>query len=310
MKHKMRLTITILLLTIVGALLAQECWNVELKGQTMLSGLNNIYHMEALGNYLYVLNSGEEFCIIDVSDPENLEMCGCVFLETTGTQFTISGDHAYLPAYDRGLCVVDISDPYHPEIISYCQTVESAKQVLVNGNYAYVNTWSNFRIIDISNPVSPFFLGECQLDYPTTSLVQYENYVYAMPAWGNIPVVDVSDPLLPEVRAIIDTLGYGERMEIVGDYGICFARNRLHVRDLNDPLQPDEVSCLDLSYWCYELTTCGDYAYVLTWEGLCVIDISNLEQLELVFFSSMNHVMAAFAVWETTSFVWMSIGEL
>jgi len=57
---------------------------------------------------------------------------------TNGAAFGVyvSGDYAYVAAYDTGLAVIDISDPTNPGTPVYEDTTGIALDVYVNGDYA------------------------------------------------------------------------------------------------------------------------------------------------------------------------------
>ena len=50
----------------------------------------------------------------------------------------MSGDYAYVAAYDQGLDVIDISNPISPGPVYNENTSGYAKDVFVSGNYAYI----------------------------------------------------------------------------------------------------------------------------------------------------------------------------
>jgi hypothetical protein len=71
-------------------------------------GLVNAVDIE--GNYAYI-GEGQNFVVLDTSDPFNPLEMGRVTTSSTINRVTIAGSYAYLTSYSTGLFIVDISDP-------------------------------------------------------------------------------------------------------------------------------------------------------------------------------------------------------
>lgn len=152
----------------------------------------------------------------------------------------VRGGLAYLANGAAGLTIVDITDPLAPSIVgSLGFPAEVARMVELVGNHACVSCgfYDSVNIIDITNPASPTLVG----DMP--------GFVHCMEAWsedivltikyGDLDVVDLSDPMAPEVIGHLDFDDDHDIDEIIraGDFAYTTS-DSLHVLDLTDLNNP------------------------------------------------------------------------
>jgi hypothetical protein len=88
-------------------------------------------------------------------------------------------------------------------------------------------------------------------------------------------VLDVSDPTLPVEIGALDTPGWANDVELVGDLAYVAGWSGLHVINVSDPASPVELGNL----WAmdaYDVEVVGDLAYVVDgWSELHLIDVSD-----------------------------------
>ena len=87
-------------------------------------------------------------------------------------------------------------------------------------------------------------------------------------------IIDVSDPLSPEMISSLDTPGSVYHVTVFGYYAyISDCKGGVRVVDITDPNQPVEVGSLATPDWAYKTWISNGYAYVAAGEGgLLILD--------------------------------------
>ena len=105
-----------------------------------------------------------------------------------------------------------------------------------------------------------------------TDIVVFEDIAYV--SAGGLWVVDVSDPMSPDVLGNIDTTNSqgldleGDRVYLAGGHDV------LRVFDVSDPSQPQQVGFYDFGTFNNDVAVRHGIAFVAA-DGLYVIDFSN-----------------------------------
>jgi hypothetical protein len=193
----------------------------------------------------YVFVAGDDFIIVDATDPEQPHVVATVDL-LGAEQVAISGDTAYVSVfYPPALRVYDISVPSSPTEVGSLPDIFGVTSVVVVGPYAYVPWYDSFgtppgglKVIDVSTPSSPFVAGS----------------------------VDFAD----------DWVG---RVAVHHGYAYVVTLDGLRVIDVSAPTAPAEVGIVAMPcYWPTEIAIAGSTAWVACWEaGLRVLELSNPE---------------------------------
>jgi hypothetical protein len=109
----------------------------------------------------------------------------------------VSGDYAYVAAYDCGLRVVDVSNPSSPVEVGYCDTPGYAERVCVTSGFAYLADGdAGLRIIDVSVPSDPYEVAYYATSGYAQSVHVQQNYAYVTDS-NVLRVLDVSVPTAP-----------------------------------------------------------------------------------------------------------------
>jgi hypothetical protein len=97
-----------------------------------------------------------ELQVIDVSDPTHPAWVASGHIPGGAYGVFITGDYAYVAAFDYGLRIFDVSMPTIPVFAGRYDTPGSAKHVFVSGSYAFVSDWlAGVEAINISDPYVP-----------------------------------------------------------------------------------------------------------------------------------------------------------
>lgn len=157
-----------------------------------------------------------------------------------------------------------------------------------DNTYLYVGFGPELAIMSVASPTDPQRIGYLVLPEIIKRLYINDNYAYVSDVRDNLWVIDVSDPLTPEIVGSLDDQdnlnlsGPSRIMDMIlrGNYLYLATQSRgLVVADISDPTQPTEVAQLQgPGWWDIDgIVVKGNYAFVATThgDGLGVIDISD-----------------------------------
>jgi uncharacterized repeat protein (TIGR02543 family) len=249
------------------------------KGSYDIVGLLN--YADVANGHAYVANSTSTRNRLKV-----LDMSGLPGITETATFYTpypiydvvTSGNHAYLPAYDRGLRVIDISNPSTPVEVGANEEIHEARDVVVSGKYAYVaDGTSGLRILDISTPSNPVLVSTLNINRNVLQVALSGNYVYLAANWGGLRIIDVSDPLNPWQVGFYQFNSPAKNVSVAGGYAYVIDNYLLlRIVDVSNPKNPFEVSTFNLYYTYGDIGISGHFLIVPDWlYGVRIINVSN-----------------------------------
>jgi hypothetical protein len=188
----------------------------------------------------------------------------------------VDGDYAYLIQAEF-LTILDISNNQISQISS-TQIKDEALSVFVRGNYAYLYLKNNsgFQIVDISDINAPVSGGVCDVPGEFSGTISISgNYVYLISLQNGINIVDISNPLAPN---LVNTLDYGNfysALFIDQDYLYVATGNQFKILDLSDPVNPAESSSTTM-YNTDDVFVSGNYAILGHYSSAQGIRIMNV----------------------------------
>jgi len=191
----------------------------------------------------------------------------------------VSGNYAYVAAFNQGMRIVDVSNPTRPVEVSDQPTPLWAYQVQVGGQYAYIGDYDGgLRIIDVSNPKAPrevsFYNPEGTGSY--RHVEPAGDYAYAAIGAGGVLVIDVKDPTSPKVAGRGNTPVFSYSVAVGGHYVYCADARSVRVFDAVNPSKPVEVASLPMSGQARSLTAAGRYVYVGDGpRGMVILDVND-----------------------------------
>lgn len=247
--------------------------------------------------------------VLDISNPARPKPIGRIDRLGRVRQLVVEGDHAYVVSREDGLYIVDISDPENLRLASRHDTIEFATGVCKSGNVLFVACRSfGVELIDVSDPKAPRHLslvrtGEAQ------SVVERNGYLYAgVWAASQVVTVDVRNPWKPEITSRAPLDGYGDGVDVAGEYLFAatghhssqrprakegdpgYGRGHgLEILSLKDPTNPTSVARVkfppgyDIHNDMWSVMVANDHAFVAdTHNGAFVMDVGNSERPEFV----------------------------
>ncbi len=247
------------------------------------------------GEMAYVVAAYGGFFVIDLSDPDRIQLVGKCDTPGNATEVAVAGDYAYTADRPTGIQIIDVSDPSEPHIVGVYDSVERATGLDVAGNVlAICNRTLGVEFADLSDPIRPRHLSALRLG--EAQGVRIRGDVAYVGLWHNrkLAAVDISDLRDPNVLGEAALGGYGWGLAIVDD--LIYAatghhspgadgKNRGHgmdVVDVSDPRNPRSVNRIDTppfyrlgNDWWWTAAS-GDHVFHADGEnGVYVYDITD-----------------------------------
>ena len=145
-------------------------------------------------------------------------------------------------------------------------------------------------------------MGSVDLQGRPTGVATGGGYAYVTTAFAGLQILDVTDPLLPQTVAGVDTPDYLLSVTLAEPYayvgvGFAYGYSGLLVIDVSDPATPGLVSSTATPSIAYDVAVAGNHAYVASAvAGLQVIDIASPAAPQIVGSLSTPDVALAVAV--------------
>ncbi len=210
---------------------------------------------------------------VDYSD--YLRWVGGMHGDFRAIAITDGGDYACIGgSFGDHFRMVDISDPIDPEIIGGLTLPQTVNDVTVVGNYAYVaNHDYGLSVIGITDPRNPLRVGYVVTSGRARAVAVDGQYAYL--AASGLHVINISDPTNPFVVGSLNT-AQATGVAVGSEYVYLALQDpgRLHEVDVSDPGNPIIRRTLPMPGRTENVTVEGNYAYVPTFSGLQIIELS------------------------------------
>ncbi|NOX98550.1 MAG: hypothetical protein GXP30_02270, partial [Verrucomicrobia bacterium] len=257
------------------------------------AGTGPAKNVTAVGNLAYSIG-GSSLQIVDISNAKNPRLLGKLSGLGAVRQIEVRDGIAFITSRQDGLYIVDVKDSAKPKLLNHYDTVEFATGVALSGNILFVACRNyGVELINVSDPAKPSHIslvrtGEAQ------SVVARNGYLYVgVWATSELVVVDFKNPWQPEVTAKLPLDGYGDGVDVAGEYVYVatghhsresprknpgdpgFGKGHgLEVFKLTDPAKPTFVSRIkfpplyEIGNDMWEVTISNGHAFVAdTWNG-------------------------------------------
>jgi len=169
------------------------------------------------GDYAYLI-SESKLTLVNIQDPNNpVKVSEWISPEQVRFNgISLKNNYAYLTddGYGKGLAIVDVNDPRKPELVKYFCNLSwgvNYAAIEINGDVAYISRYGyNLVILDISDPLNPVTIKDYVPEYPkypsyfSHGIYYKDNYVYLVPIFDGLVIIDVSDLSKPNLIADVD----------------------------------------------------------------------------------------------------------
>ena len=194
--------------------------------------INNIAVCE---DYAFV-NCPEQFKIIDISDPSNMQEVGAFETGTFIECFDICGDYLLYQTYQNYLRLADISNPLSPAIIATTQMPHYSSLIRAFDGVFYTVLGRNVSIYDMSNldfwqPRQVLQMGED--GDGINDILVHGNYLLVTFGHGGLRIYDNTDITSPRLIGDTPVDGYALGVTVLGNVAVVACRTNLGFYDLS-----------------------------------------------------------------------------
>jgi len=251
----------------------------DVSGEDEPDDYGNIVSIQHRGAYVYMVSTGGDFVVVDVSDPSSPVEAGYLDVGQQPDTIFLQGDHVFIASYQGPFHVVDVGNAADPVEVGSLSIPGHGRDVFVSGDYAYTtyNTLDDFRlyIIDVSDPANPRQVGSYQTDKEAWGVWVRDGYAYVngRAFW----IIDVSSPHGPVLAGECASCAAQWDIFVRDGYAYTVGEYVVKMVDISNPAHPLQVGNYETVGRAYEIFVLDDRAYVAEdWEGLRVLDVSDV----------------------------------
>lgn len=224
--------------------------------------------------------------VVDISNPDLPVQRGKYRGATNILDVKIVGDLVYLSGgYMEGIHIIDASNPARLTLLGrYVDPARLAYSLNVVGNRIYALESIAFAeeppervaIIDTTDLSAPKLIGRYDLQDAEISGTHVQgSFMYLFELFGNIRIVDVSDPANPTLRGTYTTGARIYNPEVGNNLVYLQLGTDLAILDLSNPTAPTKRGSLVLSQTITSTQAVGDLVFsVAQQSGLHIFDLS------------------------------------
>ena len=236
------------------------------------------------GNYAYVAATYAGVRIVDISDSANPQEVGVATGMELAYGIAVSGTRLFVTdPYSGALWLFDVSDPANP-LEMWSQGAFSPLDILVEGNYLYLAS-GNLEIYDLTDINQPSLLSSVPFAFNSgewvTTIARSGDFLYAYTTQDDLQIIDISNPLLPTKKGVInlgDDIAPYEDVEVFDGYAFVVHTTGLTVVDIHDPENPLLAGVLQSLTFASRLALGPGTVFIADMDCLRVIDIQNPTQ--------------------------------
>lgn len=148
------------------------------------------------------------------------------------------------------------------------------------GDLVYYGVGNVLSIVSFENPASPFKAGSVKLDDMVEDIVWFtkSGVTYCVVSGTSLNIVDVTNPVTPSLVSTLSLAGYGEGLDISGDYVyVAVGGSGMEVINISDPANPSSVAVVAGagSGYAEGINVSSPYAYLGNGANVSIFDINN-----------------------------------
>jgi hypothetical protein len=234
-------------------------------------------HAAISGDLAYITTYENGIIIVDISDPLNMTEVGSYDTEEAYS-IHIFNDNAYLG--DKfGIRILDFTDPLFPTDVTNFAALGDIHDLSISGDHAYlVDKVNGMFVVDVSDSGNPFEVASIEIEGKPNSISISGEYAYIAGRSEGMLIYNISEPNLPVEVAVIDVFGGCLDVVASGNYVYsCDGFSNLKIYDISDPISPEYLGGHDLNSSIVDIAVLNDIAYVVTYDSLFIVDVSDPE---------------------------------
>jgi len=198
----------------------------------------------------------------------------------------VSGNVAYVAAYDQGLRIINITDSRNPGLLGSLgdkssPVIFSAYAVTVSGDVAYVAAYDQgLKIINITDSRNPGLLGSLGDESSPVIFSAYAvtvsgNVAYVAAHNQGLKIINITDSRNPGLLSSSEVFVVNE-VAVSGDVAYVAAGScGLQIIDVSNSSNPFPIGLGVSDFDASGVAVNGNLAYVLSSDDLRIIDVSN-----------------------------------
>lgn len=234
--REIRFTVQIALLLFIVGLSGVEIGLIA----ESLPGLGNIACFAMYGDYAIFGGGQHNLQVLDMRDPENMEIVGWLdFTEIgymTSSSITIDGEKAYLN-YLENCAIVSLADPFAPVLLSNIHLGNAMLSMAVAEDILYIGSMQGeltayIRSFSVTDPLHPVLLDSLAIEIEPDEILSGDGVIVSN-QYGGVPlVIRTNNP------AELLSLGCwgleSVRVEVKGNLMVCINGTQAAVLDLHN----------------------------------------------------------------------------
>lgn len=248
-----------------------------------LNTVNDLYQGNAvIQDTLAYMAGYQNIRIVNISDPLQPYLVAQIDSLPLISKFAVSYPYIYLCSNNLTMQVIDISDAENPLFTGSCPVNRIPNTIKIAGNLMFVNGGSDgynnssIQIIDISNPYDPVVRYTYIPFYLARGIAVDGNIAYIAGRSSGMLIWDISNPSNPVHLGVFQPGRAVHDISIQGDIA-CLANelNGILLVDISNPTNPVEIGTCDTPEFANHVIYRGNYAYVVSYGGLHIVNVSD-----------------------------------
>jgi len=238
------------------------------------SGIDDVI---ANGDLLHV-GTVDAMLTLGAGDPTALETIATTPVDGVVLRLARNDTHVFAGVgYPTSFRVFDVTDPGAPLEVASIDLGEEypGRQISYHGDDVYLLTSSrDLRYVDVAVPVAPVAYPIADAVGTMADITHRDDVLYGTGS-DTVELFDITDRALPVNVGDVDLDIRGSVIELVGDR-LYVAGEDFVILDVTSPLDPVPVAVLPLDVnESFDLEVTGAIAYVLTSEGMSIVDLAD-----------------------------------
>lgn len=146
-----------------------------------------------------------------------------------------------------------------------------------DGDHVYICEDDQFVIRDVSDPLRPFETGSLFMDR-INKVMLHDGNAFISGFFGVLHSVDISNPVSPKLLGLATVAddNFIHDFCVINNYAyLACGEGGLNIYDISDPENMQMTSVWDSVYNSYSIAVSDQYAYLIDFNSIQIIDVSN-----------------------------------
>lgn len=239
--------------------------------------VDNATDVFVTNGYAYVVGVYGYLHVYDIDDLTKPLLVGSLELGSGSDSIVVDGNDAFVVGSPY-LTVVNVANPNSLGIRSVLNIPGSmGRDVVIMGQKAFVASYDGgMRIVDITIPIFPTEIGSYITPGLVRKMVVSDGYAYTMKGYsGGLFTINITDPThISLVGTPVPVRGVYE-LSLRDNFIWAASDEGLLALDITNREQPVMASVYDTGAVAYAVHVMDGIAYVGTFRGLSIVDVSN-----------------------------------